>query len=243
MAIKRYDCVTCKVRKSSILDLCETDTLVAISTYKQTRIIQKGEYLFQEGAPIKGVFFIKKGFVKIEVKGKGDRPLILSIAGKGAILGHKMGDEMISHGTQAIAVSCVQCCYVPYTYFEKIAGDCTMLQKQIIRQFLKELELVKKKAISLAHKTVREKIAEALLLLADAHLYYEQQQTFRVSLCRQDIADLVGTTKEQVSKILKDFEKENIISCTGKRFSFMHIAALKAIAASDTTQRSKYSIV
>ncbi len=242
MAIKRYDCVTCKVRKCSILDSCETDTLVAISTYKQARIVKKGEYLFQEGAPIEGVSFIKKGFVKIEVKGKGDRPLILSIAGKGAILGHKMGDEMTFHGTQAIAVSDVQFCFVPYTYFEKIAGDCPMLQKQIIQQFLKELELVKKKAISLAHKTVREKIAEAILLLADAYLYYEQKQSFRVSLCRQDIADLVGTTKEQVSKIIKDFEKGKIISCTGKRFNFIHIAALKAIATNDSTLGSKHSI-
>ncbi|HRN49627.1 MAG TPA: helix-turn-helix domain-containing protein, partial [Niabella sp.] len=52
----------------------------------------------------------------------------------------------------------------------------------------------------------------------------------RISFCRQDIADLAGTTKEQVSKILKDFEKEKLIKCAAKKFSYLHTGMLRSIS-------------
>ena len=230
MAITRYDCITCKVRNCSILNNCDTHTLTAISTFKLSKSLQKGERLFSEGDPVRGVCFIKKGFLKIELNGKQGRPLILQIAGRGAVFGHRANTSHACHTSSATAVSEVQYCYVPYDLFNDIALNSPALQQQIINQFLDELQLVEKKAVNLAHKTVREKIAEALLQLAEAYQYEEKKQSFRISLCRQDIADLAGTTKEQVSKVLKDFEKEGLIKCAAKKFSYLNTARLRGIS-------------
>ncbi|HRQ51890.1 MAG TPA: Crp/Fnr family transcriptional regulator [Agriterribacter sp.] len=229
MAITRYDCITCKVRNCSILNSCDTPTLTAISTYKLSKSLQKGERLFSEGDPVRGVCFIKKGFLKVELNGKQGRPLILQIAGKGAVFGHRANASHSCHTCSATAVSEVQYCYVPYDLFGEIAGKSPVLRQQIINHFLDELELTEKKAVNLAHKTVREKIAEALLQLAEAYQYEEKKQSFRISFCRQDIADLAGTTKEQVSKTVKDFEKEGLIKCAAKKFSYLNTARLRAV--------------
>lgn len=106
-----------------------------------------------------------------------------------------------------------------------------MLKQQVVNQYLVELEQVERKAVYLAHKTVREKMAEALLLLAEAYQYEEKKQSFRISFCRQDIADLAGTTKEQVSKTLKDFEKEGMIKCAAKKFNYLNIVRLQAVTS------------
>ncbi|MCC6289607.1 MAG: Crp/Fnr family transcriptional regulator [Chitinophagaceae bacterium] len=230
MAITQYDCITCKVRNCSILNNCDVNTLTAISTYKLSRSLQKGERLFSEGDPVLGVCFIKKGFLKVELNGKQGRPLILRIAGRGTVFGHRASVRHSVHTCSATAVSEVQYCYVPNELFGEIADKSPVLKLQIINQFLDELELVEKKAINLAHKTVREKVAEALLLLAEAYQYEERKQSFRISFCRQDIADLAGTTKEQVSKILKDFEKEGLIKCAAKKFSYLNTARLRSIS-------------
>ncbi|HRO45683.1 Crp/Fnr family transcriptional regulator [Agriterribacter sp.] len=230
MAITRYDCITCKVRNCSILNSCDTHTLTAISTYKLSKSLQKGERLFSEGDPVLGVCFIKKGFLKVELNGKQGRPLILQIAGRGAVFGHRANAGHRCHTSSAIAVSDVLYCYIPYDLFDEIADKSPVLKQQIINQFLNELQLVEKKAVNLAHKTVREKVAEALLLLAEAYQYEEKKQSFRISFCRQDIADLAGTTKEQVSKILKDFEKEKLIKCAAKKFSYLHTGMLRSIS-------------
>ncbi len=229
MAITQYDCITCKVRNCSILNNCDTSTLTAISIYKLSKSLQKGERLFSEGDPIRGICFIKKGFLKVELNGKQGRPLILRIAGIGTVFGHRVNASHSNHTCSATAVSEVQYCYIAYELFDAIASKSPILRQQIINQFLEELELVEKKAINLAHKTVREKIAEALLLLAEAYQYEEKKRSFRISFCRQDIADLAGTTKEQVSKIVKDFEKEGMIKCAAKKFSYLNISRLRNV--------------
>lgn len=229
MPLTRTECITCKVRRCSILNACNYETLTAISTYKLSKTLQKGKKLFSEGDPIQGVCFIKKGFLKVELNGKQGRPLILKIAGQGTVFGHRANMKHPYYSCSATAVSEVQYCYLPYDLFNEIVGKSPALRQQIINQFLDELELVEKKAIYLAHKSVREKVAEALLLLADAYQYEEKKQSFRISFCRQDIADLVGTTKEQVSKILKDFEKEGLIKCAAKKFNFLNTAILKTV--------------
>ncbi|MBS1950047.1 MAG: hypothetical protein OJF59_002304 [Cytophagales bacterium] len=231
MAVTPHDCITCKVRSCSILDTCDTKTLAAISAYKLSRSLQKGERLFSEGDPILGVCFIKKGFLKVELNGKLSRPLILRIAGKGAIFGHRVNARHTFHSCSATATSEVQYCYIPYDLFNEIICKSPMLKQQVVNQYLVELEQVERKAVYLAHKTVREKMAEALLLLAEAYQYEEKKQSFRISFCRQDIADLAGTTKEQVSKTLKDFEKEGMIKCAAKKFNYLNIVRLQAVTS------------
>jgi len=230
--IEQNDCITCQARNCSILDKCDIETLAIISLHKRSKKIEKGAKLFCEGDTVSGVYFIRKGFLKVELNGKQGRPLILRIAGKGAVFGHRVAAKHNHHTNSATAISDVQFCYIPFKTFDKIANNCQELKQQIINRFLDELELTEKKVLYLAHKSVKEKIAEALVLLAETYQYEERKQSFRISLCRQDIADLVGSTKEQVSKILKEFEKDGLIKYTAKKFNYLNIGQLRSMIVS-----------
>lgn len=229
-AVNRYECITCKVRDCSFLGNCDTHTLKLISTYKMTRSIKKGEKLFSEGDEIKGVYFIKKGFLRVELNGKVSRPLVLKFAGKGTVLGHRANINHSIHHNTATAITPVSFCFIPNIAFREIACDSPTLRQQIVEQLLNDLELTEQKTLQLAHKTVREKVAQALLQIADIHEYGEKKQSFRSNFCRQDIADLSGTTKEQVSKIMRDLEKEKLIKYTGKKFTYINLNALQSVA-------------
>lgn len=230
MAITRHDCITCKVRNCSILNNCDTQTLIAVSTFKIVKSLHKGEKLFSEGDRIQGICFIKKGFLKVELNGKQGRPLILNITGCGSVFGHRANAAHPYHSCTVTAVSDIQYCYIPLALFNEIVEKSPLLKQQIINQFIDEMELAEKKSVHLAHKSVREKVADALLLLARIYNYEETRQAFRIHFCRQDIADLTGSTKEQVSKTLNDFEKEKSIKCTAKKFSYLNIQTLRTIS-------------
>jgi len=234
MTLAQTDCLVCKTRNCSILKDCETATLTSISNYKHTGVLKKGEKLFSECDPVQGVHFIKRGFLKIELNGKQGRPLVLKFAGKGSVFGHRANAEHPLHSCSVVAASEVFYCFIPQYLFQEIYKNSPVLKQQILDQILNELELAEKKAIQLAHRTVKEKVAEALLMIADVYGYEKNKQSFRISFCRQDIADFAGTTKEQVSKVLKDFEKEKLIKCTAKKFNYIDITALEAIRAAHT---------
>jgi len=238
-----YNCITCKVRSCSLLSACDMPTLKAISAYKYPRSLQKGERLFSEGDPVRGICFIKQGLLKVELNGKLGRPLILQIAGRGAVFGHRANASHAFHTFSATAASDVSYCYISRNLFNKITDRSPELKRQLVNRFLDELELVEKKIVNLAHKTVREKLAEALLMIAEAYQYEETKLSFQIDFCRQEIADLADTTKEQVSKILNDFEKEGLIKCVARTFSYLDIDRLRIIAGySSLPDEEKYRL-
>ncbi len=208
---------------------CEREAIDSISRMKNIFSIKKGGTLFKEGDFVKGIYFIKKGVFKVEVH-RNQKPLILQLSGKGCILGHRTSSTNKKHLTTVIAVSDAAYCFVPLDHFNKIIDSNPLLKQQLHNQLLKELESIEKKALHLAHKTVREKIAEALLLFGEFYNYEAQQKTFKINFCRADIASIAGTTKEQVSKTLKDFEREKLIKCIAKKFSYLDIQKLQEIS-------------
>lgn len=226
----KNDCITCKTKDCSILKECDTYTLNSISTVKLTKTLKKGEKLFSEGDPVQGIYFIKKGFLKVELNGRQGRPLILQIVGQGTLFGHRANSMHPYHPCTVTAASDTQYCYIPSCLFDGIVEKSSVLKKQIINQFLNEIELAEKKSVNLAHKTVREKVAEALLLFARVYDYEKKHQSFLIHFCRQDIADLTGTTKEQISKTLNDFEKEKLVKCSAKKFTYLNIESLRLIS-------------
>lgn len=230
--VKRYECITCKVRDCSFLTHCDTHTLKLISIYKTTGSIDKGERLFAEGDEVQGLYFIKKGFLRIELYGDSPRPLVLKFAGKGTVLGHRTNINHSVHHNTATAISPVTYCFLPNIAFREIACDSPTLRQQLTEQLLKDLFLAERKTLQLAHYSVREKVAQALLQMAHIHEYNEKKQSFRTEFGRQDLADLAGTTKEQVSKVMKDFEKEKLIKYTGKKFTYLNIQLLHYAAGS-----------
>lgn len=232
MNLKPYDCLHCKTRDCSILSKCKSDVLQSLSNYKTKGILKKGEHLFNEGERIKGVYFVKRGVLKVQIDSSKGKPIILRIVGRGSILGNRINisDKASSHSHSAVASSEVEYCYVPNSIFEKIIAKSTSLKQDMIDQFMDELHQTESKISRLARNTVRENLADALLMLSDIYCNDKDDNSFEICFHRQDIADLIGTTKQQVSKNLKDFEKEGIIKISAKKFHFIDIETLRLIS-------------
>lgn len=74
----------------------------------------------------------------------------------------------------------------------------------------------------MAQKHVRERIAEALLLLNEAYGFKADGITIDSSLTRREIANIAGTTTETSIRILSDFDKENLIHLKGKEIQIVN---------------------
>ena len=223
-------CLTCRVKHCSILKPCSLETLAAISRFKANYGFKKGDIIIKEGQISDGVYFIKRGVVKIEKNGPNGRNFIINICGAGNIIGHRgMQGNTIQKST-VVALSEVTCCFIPVNFFNEILKNASDLEKQITEDYLCQLEQLEKKSISLAYKSVKEKVAEVILVLATIYNYEPKKQSSSIDLSRQDLADLTGATKEQVSSVLKEFERNSIIRYSGKHFYSLDIGTLKTIA-------------
>ena len=231
MAQPNPRCNTCRVRNCSVLSNCSNDILEALSDHKKYLHFQKGERLLIEGQRGGGIYFIRSGIAKVEVNGKSGRPLILRLAGAGSILGHRMCGSKNEQPVSVEAVEDLYVCHITLAFYEQLIEKSPALHKEMMQLLLNEIRQVELHAVRLTHLSVKERVAGALLEIAKLYHYQPGSNGIRVHLKRQDLADLSGTTREQVSRMLTGLQRAGFIKLSGKHFKFLNLNSLQNITA------------
>lgn len=231
MAQPNPRCNTCRVRSCSVLSNCPGDILETLSDNKKYLHFQRGERLLTEGQRGEGIYFIRSGIAKIEMNGKNGRPLILRLAGAGSMLGHRTCGSTNEQPLSAEAVEDLYVCRISPALYDQLIEKSPALHSGIIGSLFNEMRQVELHAVRLTHLPVKERVAAALLHIAKLYRYEPGSNGIRVHLERQDLADLAGTTKEQVSRMLTGLQRAGFIKFSGKHFKFFDLNHLQHITA------------
>jgi len=81
----------------------------------------------------------------------------------------------------------------------------------------------------IAQKTVRERLAEILLILMDT-FGLDQTKVLQISLTREEMANMVGTATESVIRLLSEFKLDGLIDLHGRKISLIDLPGLRKIA-------------
>ena len=191
----------------------------------------KGQHIFREGDRVFGLFFIKEGRVKIVSSGFNNREQIARLATNGHIIGHRgYGNEL--YPVSAIALDETYVCFVDNSTIYDAFMNNAKFTYELMLFYSTELRKAELRLRYLAQMTMREKIAGALLYMLDIFGEDEQDGSLNVSLSRQELADLAGTTAEQVSRELTSFEKESIIAKHSRKLILLNHEELNKILSS-----------
>ncbi|MDB5150041.1 MAG: Crp/Fnr family transcriptional regulator, partial [Mucilaginibacter sp.] len=98
---------------------CIKEWLPAIAANKKNFSVKKGQVIFSEGDPVKGIYFVYEGNVKVHKKWGADKELIIRFANKGAIFGHRVLGKHASHyPISATALEAGIICFIDMEFFE-----------------------------------------------------------------------------------------------------------------------------
>lgn len=81
----------------------------------------------------------------------------------------------------------------------------------------------------IAQKSVKERLAEILLLLS-GDFGTETDGTLKLNITREDLSNFVGTATETVIRLLSDFKAEGLLDSKGRKIKLLNIEKLKTIA-------------
>ncbi len=223
-------CTTCQVKNISLLKNCSADLLQEFSEIKTCQSFEKGQHLIQEGTESRGIFCIRSGVAKAAVHNKKGRSLILRLEGKGSIVGQRAVGKRDKQPLTITAIEKLQVCYVSSEKFRTLYAKYPGLRSEMMKSFLSEMQGVEKRALTLINNSVKERVAWVMLHIAETYHYQQGGCSIHVHLNRKDIADLAGTTKEQVSMILTELGKNRLIHFKAKHFKYFDLDGLKNIA-------------
>ncbi len=222
-------CENCIVRKFNSLRAMSKEELKAVSDSKVTRQVRKGEQIFDEGQKLGGVFCVRSGVSKLSKLSANGKDQIVKLASKGEVLGQRSVVSEEYSNLSATAVSDMEVCFVPKEAIMNSINKNPEFTHEVLRHMAHDLREADDVIVNMSQKTVKQRIAEALLYLK-THFGEDQEGFLALVLSREDIASVVGTATESCIRILSEFRKKGFIETSGKRLGIRDERQLRDLA-------------
>ena len=222
-------CENCFVKIQTGFKHLDKEQLELLDFEKACNLYKRGDTIYHEGHKGGGVYCVNKGVLKLHKTGIDGKEQIIRFAKSGDIIGFRsvLSDE--ASCTTAKVIEDAVLCFIPSKLFIELASKNSEFSMHLIRLSCKELGESNKYILDLAQKTLRERVAEVLLLLYDT-FGLNDENFIQVSLTREEVANIVGTATESVIRQLSDLKKEKVIDLKGRKIKLLEIPKLKKIS-------------
>jgi CRP-like cAMP-binding protein len=198
---------------------------------KSTQFYHKGQTIFQQGNPVLGMHCIHQGKIKMAKVGGDGKEHITRLVRQGDVMGFRPLLSGGNYSTSAVALEDSVVCFVPRPDVLHLIQSNRQFSNVLLQQMAAGLGEAEEQMLRLAYKPVRERLAEALLLVRRTFGPASTTSVpFSTALSREDLAALVGTAKETVSRLLSEYKDAGIISTRGSQITILSEERLVAIS-------------
>lgn len=209
-------CGQCPVRASHAFCNMQPEPVDALDSIKFTAAYPKGALLFVEGEQPRGVYILCSGRAKLTTTSTEGRTLIVKIANHGEILGASAAILGKPYEVSAEMLEPSQVSFIRRDDFLRFLNAYSEACMHTAQQLSEKYEAAQReiRSLGLAH-TTSEKLAKLLLGWSEEGEETPQGTRMQVLLTHEEIAQMIGTTRETVTRLLSDFKRKKLISVKG----------------------------
>lgn len=224
-----HDCAHCSHLGASKMNFLTPNELESVSKNRSCLVFQKGQTIYHEGMRVNGLYCVHGGIAKLSKLGPKGKNQIIKFMQPGDLAGYRAmiaNEPMIG---SLIAHTDVRACFIPKEVFLTALRENPNFSMELLKESCKELGDFGKVITNLSQKSVKERLAELLLLLHSTFGTREDDM-LNIQLTREELANMVGTATESLIRLLSELKKEDIIQSSGKNIKITNMSALIAQA-------------
>ncbi len=222
-------CENCIIRQFNSLRAMSKEDLKKVSDNKTTKVVKKGDAIFDEGEKLNGVYCVRNGISKLSKLSCNGKDQIVKFATKGEILGQRSVVVEESTNLSAVAVSDMEVCFVPKDIIMDSVHKNPNFTSEMLRHMAHELKEADDVIVNMSQKPVKQRLVEVILYLQDT-FGTDEEGYLSLVLSREDIANVVGTATESAIRLISQLKKEKLISTKGKRIKVEDLKGMNQIA-------------
>jgi CRP-like cAMP-binding protein len=218
-------------KSGSVLTDLPADELELLFAHTTEHTYAKGQIVFREGAYPTGIFFIKIGKVKKYKVDKEGREQIIYVANSGELVGFHalLAEERYPDNGAVLEDSRIV--FIPKDNFLEVLNSSKILARRLLKTLSHEFTVFANSLALFAQRSVRERFAMQLVLMREKYKEnFVPGMDVEINLSREDLASLVGTARENILRILKDFKEEGILETKGRKIIIKDINKLLGAA-------------
>ncbi len=221
--------LSCKVctNKSSCFRKLNITELELVDKNRLEVVYNKGETIIKQGSFASSILFLKKGLLKLYIEGKNNKNLIISIVPEGNLIGlpSLFGDPIFHYSAVSYEESTV--CLIDMEMFRKFAMENAKFSAEVINIINQTTIQSFDRFFSISQKNIPGRFADLILYLSE-QIY--KKEAFSFPLSRKDFADLASISIESLSRVIKEFNDDKIISMHGKEIEILEPQLLRRIS-------------
>jgi CRP/FNR family transcriptional regulator, cyclic AMP receptor protein len=224
------NCLICKLRTNGFFCDLPKPTLQEFEKIKYASAYPPGAVLFVEGQAPRGVYLICAGRVKLTTTSRDGKTLILRIASAGELLGLH---ATVSGKAYELTAETLQACQLDFIkrddflkFLQNHGDACLNAAQHLSHNVQNAYEMIR--SLGLSH-SVSERMARLLLEWSDDGEQTKDGLRIKIALTHEEIAQLIGTSRETVTRVLSEFRQKKFAELHGSTLMIRDKEALERL--------------
>lgn len=219
------------LRSIPLFSKFDLQVLSEIKSYLIRKVYQKNEIVFHEQDAGSEMYIVRSGQVKIVSSGSEGREIILALFTPGQFFGELSLFDSQPRSARAVAAEKpTELLVLKRIDFMHLLEKHPSLVQEVFAVLAQRLRKADQSIQDLIFTDVKKRLIKVLISLAEEK-GVEKNKVYQVkmSLTHKDLAEMIGSTRETVSRILQDLFDEKLLSMDRKELSFPNLARLKKL--------------
>jgi CRP/FNR family transcriptional regulator, cyclic AMP receptor protein len=235
----QHKCSGCEMPHGGFFCSLQQNTLQNLDAQKISNLYPRGSVLFVEGQPSQGVYILCQGRIKLSTCSRDGKVIILQIAEPGEVLGLS---AVISGAPFEVTAEVIEPCQISFVRkddFLRLLQQNTEACLNAVRQLSQNYQTAHGQICSLGlSSSVADKLAKLFLGWCGSNgngngnggHHGNGSIHLKIRYTHEEIAEMIGTSRETVSRLLKNFRERKLISLKGSDLIIHDRRRLETIA-------------
>jgi CRP/FNR family cyclic AMP-dependent transcriptional regulator len=218
------------LKKIPLLAELGPDAVARLAERVDMREIRRREVIYLPGDPGKSLFFVNGGRIKVSKVTRDGKSLTLAYCGPSEVFGETCLIDGGPRSEMAEAVENALLTEIDRADFDRLLASSATLGAQMTRLMVTRRRDLENKVEALVFRDVTSKLAELLVKLAGEYGVDDARGTMvALKITHQELANLIGSTRETVSLTLSQFKRKRFITTEGRKVIISDSEALRAL--------------
>lgn len=219
-------CDECNSRSPLFASLTDEE-LKQLNTDRYSVRFLKGEMIIKQGTRADYLVSLIEGFAKMYVEGINNRNLVLDFVKPPRLVGGPGAQLEGKHRYSVVAIRETLVCFLDLTSFKKVLASNSKFSEQFLIHCSGNYLAALDRMVAITQKQMHGRMADALIYLSK-DIY--NSQSIGEEISRMDIAEYTCMSKDSAIRVLKEFERDQIINLHGKQIEVLDAHKLNEVA-------------
>lgn len=206
------------------------DELEHLESITVKRVYPKRQYVFMEGEPRESVYFIRQGTIKTFKVDRAGNEQIMNLLQKGEMFPHVGFFDVTPYPATAEAIEETELFVIRIEDFDQLIMGHPQIAVKVMRMMGQKIFMLTQRVQALISQDVRHRVIFTLIrLVEESGKPDEKGIRVDVPITNQDLANMVGTSRESINRVLSELKKNQLLHADRHGILVYDMVALKKL--------------